>query len=358
MRFSIILASGVLFLSSVALAARPNCESQFVSTTKTSHASRFENFYVEVENPDATHRVVFFEKLEAKSGKPTLVLLNGLFVPRQDLQAFRESFVRQADGEGLLIVYYSTQMESLALRHQLEGTAEKNLREEVVASDFGREVASVLEVSNTTGPLILVGYSYGGLALAKYLEMLAKGEVELPGPQTRIQESIFLSTLVEASDEIPLAPAVLAGRSAIESLMKWNPWLGEKSVQQMRLQSARASAASVVDANLMGGFRLPDGVDRATMVRALTAQINVAQDFNLRSQARSMNESSLPRMPGAVRFLIGGDETAGRSVAQKAAAQAWGVTPEVILDVPHHALAHKPESVVPILLKRLTLSSL
>lgn len=193
------------------------------------------------------------------------------------------------------------------------------MRDEVVASDFGREVASVLEVSNTTGPLILVGYSYGGLALAKYLEMLAKGEVELPGPQTRIQESIFLSTLVEASDEIPLAPAVLAGRSAFESLMKWNPWLGEKSVQQMRLQSARASAASVVDANLMGGFRLPDGVDRATMVRALTAQINVAQ---------------------------------------KAAAQAWGVTPEVILDVPHHALAHKPESVVPILLKRLTLSSL
>lgn len=346
----VVLASSLLIAPKSVEAARANCNSQFVSTTEVAKPTRVENFYVEVKKPTGDHRIVYFEKLAAKRGKPTLVLLNGLFVPREDLRAFRDAFEQQSRGEGLLIVYYSTQMESLALRHRLDGEASKNLREDLVPLDIGREVAEVLDVANISGPIVLVGYSYGGLALAKYLELLGQGEFGLPASVSRIQESIFLSTLVEASDELPMASMLTAGRQAFEGLVKWNPWLGEKTVSQMRLQSSRASAAAVVDANLIGGFRLPEGVDRETMVRALTAQINVAQDFNLRTDAaRERNE----KRQGTVSFLIPGNETAGRSVAQKAAAEAWGVKPEIIPEVPHHALAHEPEIVAPLLLQRL-----
>ncbi len=93
---------------------------------------------------------------------------------------------------------------------------------------------------------------------------------------------------------------------------------------------------------------LPDGVDRSAMILGLTAQIGAAADFSLRAEGKAAQPNT-----GAVHFLIAGGESVGRMVAQKAAAEAWGVTPEIVPDVPHHALAHKPEVLVPILLKRL-----
>ncbi len=335
--------------TSLAHAARPSCDTQFVSIAEVASPSRFESFYVEVKTETSDHRVVFFDQLKAKRGKPTLVLLNGLFVPREDLRAFRETFEAQSKGEGLLIMHYSTQMESLAMRHHLSGDAAKNVREDMASVDFGREVAEVLKVADLRGPIVLVGYSYGGLPLARFLELYRNGEAKLPGGRNQIRESIFLSTLVEAVDEIPMGSVVLAGRNAVESMMMLNPWMGGlESVKRLRGHSARSSAVGIVDGNLMGGFKLPDGVDRSAMILGLTAQIGAAADFSLRTEGKAAQPNT-----GAVHFFIAGGESAGRMVAQKAAAEAWGVTPEIVPDVPHHALAHKPEVLVPILLKRL-----
>ena len=76
-------------LTSHSAMANTDCEKQFVDVEKKIE-SRFQFSHARVSG-----RSVYFEHLPAKAGKPTLFLLNGMFVPSMDLQGFRDAFERK-----------------------------------------------------------------------------------------------------------------------------------------------------------------------------------------------------------------------------------------------------------------------
>jgi hypothetical protein len=165
-----ILISTTSSLYGASALASVDCENQFVKAAKKTE-SRLEVAHVRLDG-----RAVYYEHLPAKRGKPTVFLLNGMFVPRESLQAFREAFEARSKGEGLLIMYYSTQLESLYLRGALGEDPALNLKlpegRTLTRKDFAIEAAAVLQASGAKGAIYLAGYSFGAGPAVEFASLL------------------------------------------------------------------------------------------------------------------------------------------------------------------------------------------
>lgn len=331
---SLFFANTLIASALIAVRAQANadCENQFVRVSEQVE-SRFLYSHARAEG-----RAVYFEHLPAKRGKPTLFLLNGMFVPATDLKAFRDAFEQKSKGEGLLIMFYSTQLESLYLRGLLGDDPALNLKlrdgQSLTRSDLATEAVAVLKASGAKGSIFPAGYSFGSGPVVEFASLMANQSANQPLPGVRIKEVVLLSPFVHASEQVPF------GASNVESLMRLNPFLGEAAIQKMRAQSARTTAAASIDDFILKTGGLPDGVSRETAVQGVASQIMSVMDFDL----RNVTGLSVP-----VRFVLAQNEATLRLVAQKDAMQAMKKTSDqpveltIVPDVHHHLLAHQPE---------------
>lgn len=311
--------------------ATVDCESQFVRVSEQVE-SRFQYSHARVAN-----RAVYFEHLPAKRGKPTLFLLNGMFVPATDLKAFRDAFEQKSKGEGLLIMFYSTQLESLYLRGLLGDDPALNLKlqdgQPLTRVELANEAVAVLKASGAKGSIFPAGYSFGSAPVVELASLMASQSSNPPLPGLRIKEVVLLSPFVHAGELVPF------GGSNVESLLRLNPFLGEAAIQKMRAQSARTTAATSIDDYILKTGGLPDGVSRETAIQGVASQIMSVMDFDLRK---------VTSLPVPVRFVLAQNEATLRFVAQRDAMQAMKKTSElpveltIVPDVSHHLLGYEP----------------
>jgi len=325
--YLISLLTLALSFSTTKAFASTDCESRFVALPSQSE-SRFQYSHARVED-----RAIYFEHLPAKRGKPTLFLLNGMFVPSMDLKDFREAFEQKSNGEGLLIMYYSTQLESLYLRGLLEGDPALNLKfrdgRSLTRADLASEAASVLKASGAKGAIYPTGFSFGSAPVVELAWLMTKS----PVPGVKLKELVFLSPFVHAGEQLPF------GATNVESFLRLNPFLGETAIQNMRQQSARSTAAISIDDYIKKIGNLPEGVTRETGIQGVTSQIMSVMDFDL----RKVSDLRAP-----VRFVLAQKEGALRLAAQKDAFQSikkstqQNVELTIVPDVTHNLLAYEP----------------
>jgi hypothetical protein len=314
-------------LHSVPANASADCERQFVNISSTVE-SRFQFSHARVDG-----RAVYFEHLPAKRGKPTLFLLNGMFVPSMDLQEFRNTFEQKSEGEGLLIMYYSTQLESLYLRGLLGDSPALNVNlpegRTLTRQDLALEAAAVLKASGAKGSIYPTGYSFGSGPVSELAALM--GNRSSHG--ARIKEVIFLSPFVHAGEQVAF------GGAGAEALIRMNPFFGEAAIQKMRAQSVRSTAAASIDDYIRKIGSLPEGVSREIAIHGVSSQINSLMDFDL----RTVSDLALP-----TRFILAQKEGTLRLTAQKEAFEAMKksgaekVELTMVPDATHHLLAYEP----------------
>jgi len=304
-----------------------DCENQFVKIALPIE-SRFKFSHARVDG-----RAVFFEHLPAKRGKPTLFVLNGLFVPSFVLQGFREAFEKNSKGEGLLIMYYSTQIESLYLRALQDKDSALNLKDQasdpLTLSDLAAEAKAVLEASRVRGSIYPVGYSFGA---GPAVEFVAHAVANDPAVRRQIKELVLLSPYVHAKQD------VFAGANGFEALIRMNPFLGESALQKMRDQSIRSIAVRAVDS--LGNNGLPTEVPREAAISGVIAQLQSIVEFDL----RAISSIDVP-----VRFVIPENESSGGLAASREAFEALKgksskpVVLATVQDASHHLLRDETE---------------
>lgn len=304
-----------------------DCERSFVSVP-TKIESRLQYSHVRVED-----RAIYFEHLPAARGKPTLFLLNGMFVPSMDLKDLRDAFEQKSQGEGLLIMYYSTQLESLYLRGLLEGDPALNLKlrdgRALTRADLASEAAGVLKASGAKGEIYPTGFSFGSGPVVELASLLTRPEA----PGIVLKELVFLSPFVHSGELLPF------GTTNLESLMRLNPFFGATAIQKMREQSARSTAVDSIDDYIKKVGNLPEGVTREIAIQGVTSQIMSVMDFDL----RGVSSLSAP-----VHFVLAQNENPLRLVAQKDAFQSVKKSSDrdvkltLVPGVSHNLLAYEP----------------
>lgn len=336
MRLKPLLSFALCFLLFGNANAGTKCEQSFVEVVASS-ASRFQFSHARIEG-----RAVYFEHLPAKRGKTTFFVLNGMFVPSGDLQAFREVFEAKSKGEGLLIMFYSTQLESLYLRgvlgsdpalNLMSAESSKSAESELRLKDLVDEAKAVLRQAAVRGSVIPVGYSFGSapaVALAS----------ETPSAFRRL---VLFSPYVYAGEQLPF------GAGDVESLLRMNPFLGEAAVNKLRAQSARTTAAASIDDYILKMGGLPDGLNRETAITGLMSQILSVIDFDL----RKVN----PPAEIPIDFVLAENEGTLRFIAQQSAAKSLSASRVIVVpQASHHLMALQPEAAVDALLQTNTSS--
>ena len=239
-------------------------------------------------------RVVYYEHLRAKPGKKTLVVFSGLFVPMSDFAAFQVEFARQAKGEGLLLLAYSTQIESMiwsALRYEKQPNFS-----DVSLVGFSREATAALRAENISAPIAVMGFSYGTAPAVQFAEFHRR----------RVSDLIMVAPLIVPGDH---SLSIHSGKDMYEAFARMNPIFGSSILDSMRSTAARKTAESIVD-NYLTTQKLPVPVTREMVVDGLVAQIRAAEAFDLRNE----NSARWPRTS----FLMGELEQPYRLSLQQA----------------------------------------
>ena len=279
-------------------------------------------------------RVVYYEHFKAKKGFPTLLVFSGLFTPMSDFASFQATFLRQSRGEGLLIVAYSTQLESMiwsVLAHR-----QKSDFKDVTLESFVREATAVLNKEEVHSPISVAGYSFGSAPASRFAQF----------HRDRVTDLIFAGPLVSPGDH---NAQVYASKEIFESMAAWNFVFGKTMIDSMRNTAANSTASSIIH-EFLQRQKLPDSISKDEAIDALAAQIRAAEGFDLRSE-----DSSLwPR----TNFIYGEREAPARAlfiqnvIEGLANSEAKG---EVVIvpGAPHTVFASSPRASVEFVLQRM-----
>ncbi|CAN5453588.1 hypothetical protein BH10BDE1_BH10BDE1_07320 [soil metagenome] len=273
-------------------------------------------------------RSTYFESIPAKKGQPTALLFMGLFTPMSDLLAFQREWVRQSRGEGLTIFTYSTQVESLIWRLSSQQLKFVNPHIEIV--DLVREATAVANAAAITGPVTVIGYSYGSIVASRFAEF----------HKDRVANLIFAAPFVEAGEH---HPQVLSAKSALETWATLNPFFGGGiMLENAREHAAQSMAKQIVD-DYMKTQKFPDGIEREDVIALLKSQIRAVEAVNLVEEMK-------PGLPKTTLIVAGKENTTRRHLQDLVAktAEAAGLGGHVVKleSATHPVLADKPREAV------------
>jgi hypothetical protein len=232
----------------------------------------------------AKGRTVAFQRINAKPGMPTLVLLPGV---NRSLPSDYPALKLLADeGYGLLSLATSSHWESLRHLKDRE-TPFYEQKTDLSSVDFKNEVEALiqkLQISDT----VLVSLSYSS-------SIAAQSEIS----------GIYVAPMVKASDSDPQAAKMAA---AWEAGLAMNPFFGKIWIRQFRDTNYKNFWSKQVFEN--GGSKAYDNVDATTVIDGYVSISRAAENFNLEN-AKFSNEGS--------NFLLGERESEVRLKGQFAA---------------------------------------
>ena len=278
-------------------------------------------------------RAVYYEHLRAKKGRETLVVFSGLFTPLSDFASFQVEFAKRSQGEGLIVISYSTQIESM-IWSRVRFNQDLHFKA-LDLSDFTREVTAALNAENIRSPVSVLGYSYGAAPAAGFAEF----------HRDRVSNLIMVAPLIVPGDH---NAQIHSSKEAYETLAKLNPLYGKAMIDSMREGAARNTATTIVE-NFMKSQLLPEMITKELVIEGLIAQIRAAEAFDLRNE----NAGVWPR----THFLLASSEHAYRLALQQAlfdriaaAAKSPGIS-EIVKDGQHTLLASNAEAAVEFVLR-------
>lgn len=279
-------------------------------------------------------RVVYYEHFKAKKGFPTLLVFSGLFTPMSDFAAFQATFLRQSRGEGLLIVAYSTQLESMIWSVLAHG--EKANFKDLGLENFVREATAVLNKEDVRSPIAVAGYSFGSAPASRFAQF----------HRERVTDLIFAGPLVSPGDH---NTQVHTSKEIFESMAAWNFVFGRTMVDSMRNTAANTTASSIIH-DFMQRQKLPDSISKDEAIDALAAQIRAAEGFDLRSEDASL----WPR----TNFIYGEREAPARALFIQNVIEKLGKTDSkgevlIVPGAPHTVFASAPRASVEFVLNRM-----
>lgn len=322
-----------LLVSDPALAGSPFCADLF-ATTRESRDLPLKRRSLEIDG-----RVVYYEHLEARHGKPTLFIFSGLFTPLSDFADFQASFLRQAQGEGLLIMAYSTQVESIISNRLRHGLPLDYGKPDLI--DFVREATAVLNAEKVPSPLVVAGYSFGSAPAVRFAQF----------HRERVRDLVLVAPLISPGDH---SFQVHFTKEVLESFVGWNLLYGRAWIESMRTGAAKTTAPSIVN-EFLRHRSFPEIISKEEVIEGLAAQIRAAESFDLRTE----NSSLWPRTS----FLFGEHEIPSRKLLlqsvieriHQAASQA-GATSRVgqiweVPRAPHTIFASSPRASVDFVLR-------
>lgn len=276
---------------------------------------------------DVDGRIAYFEQIVAKPGKPTALVFVGLFTPLVDFAELQAEFVKQTNGEGLILFAYSTQVESLMVgSFERPDTYADKLR--VDLNDVVMQAVMVLKAAGVRRPATIVGYSYGSAPAAKFVEI-----------QPELTRSLlFVSPLVLPGDHLPRYDVT---SQAFRNLAAMNPFFGHMVIESARQFNAREAANHFLK-DFAKGEDLPNGLTHQRLVDGLTYLIRAADGFDL----RNANVRDWPE----THFLFAAEESPARLELQKqvvaAVEKVQGAIPGAVVTVPnseHRLIFQRPD---------------
>lgn len=279
-------------------------------------------------------RTVYYEHLKAKNGRPTVLVFSGLFTPLSDFAAFQATFARQSRGEGLIIMAYSTQIESMIWSSLAHGVRPEF--KDLSLDSFVREATAVLNQEGVRSPIAVAGYSFGSAPASRFAQF----------HRDRVSDLIFIGPLVSPGDH---NSQVHTTKELFESMAVWGFIYGRTMIESMRNSAANSTATSIVN-EFLHRQKMPDGVSKAEAIDALAAQIRTAEGFDLRLEDPSL----WPRTS----FLYGQREAHTRAAFIRNVIEGMQETPamgevNVIPGAPHTVLGSSPRAAVEFILRTL-----
>jgi pimeloyl-ACP methyl ester carboxylesterase len=254
--------------------------------------------YLEKSGIEVDGRTVYLEHFRAEKNKPTAVVFMGLFTPMSDLVAFQREFIRQSDGEGLLIFTYSTQTESLIWRTYAQRLSVGDPKIDLI--DLVREGTAAVNAAGLRGPVTAIGYSFGSIPAAEFATF----------HRSRVNSLILAAPFVEVGEH---SPELLSGKAMLEGMAALNPFFGSSILESARDSAAQNMAASIVN-DTYGSTTFPDKLKRTDIISAVKAQIRSIETANLQSLAAKDWPST--------DFFLAENENPSRMKLQLSAAEA------------------------------------
>ena len=292
---------------------------------------------VESKTAELGGRSVFYEITRAEPGRPTFVVFNGLVFPLSKYDQFREEFFRLRDGEGLIIMSYSTQPESLLQNpHQ-------NLRRErdpsvdsLKLEDFAREMDAVLRQEAIQGEIVPIGLSFGAAPLTAFLKLYAK-----PRSPYLIRHAVFIAPLAIPGDT---QPGAVQSKAAMEATYGMIPFWGSVWIESSRDSVAQSMAQALVNQSAQSprSKYVAHKVGTDVLVQNLKAQIRSVESFDLRDVQTPKTVKVL--------FVVAENENPLRRANQEAAAAQHGFKVTEMKGSQHATVVDRPTETASLIL--------